>query len=264
MYWFWFVLLVVVPFVLQHIFAPKRVARKIVGDAKALYSAPHEFAEVRAASFRDVDHRFYDSKRAELETLGFQYLADIEDLTLSRQYPSMRTFVRALVGDAGTVSAGIYQLKFRGFYRLLQLFGVLARKPFFVDLESEFSDGTFVATSNTATTDLSSSVPEIHRQSLPQETPVARLLAVHREQVELRRQKGLIPTRVRSMAEVLSLQDRLQQAKNRHKQSLGYVDGEMTAKIAAKFNNPVGDYHLARELNRLRAQNLAASATEPS
>jgi hypothetical protein len=260
MSWFWFVLLVVVPFVLERFIAPKRVARKIVADSKALYSAPHEIVEVSAATFRDLDHRFYDNTRAELESLGFQYFADIEDLTLSRQYPSMRTFIRVLTGDEGTISAGIYQLKFRRFYRLLQLVGMLARKPFFVDLETEFSDGTFVATSNTTGTDLSSPVPEIHRYRLPQAVPVAQLLVVHRAQIEVRRQNGLIPTQLRSLAEVRAMQDRIQHAKNRHKQSIGFVDAEMTAKIAATVGDKEKNYELARELKVLRDKNLAASA----
>lgn len=264
MFWLWFVLLVVVPFILQRIFTPKRTAQKIVADTKALYSAPHEIVEVRAASFRDLDHRFYDTKRAELEAFGFQYVADIEDLTLSRKYPSMRTFIRALTGDQGTISAGIYQLKFRGFYRLLQLVGLLARKPFFVDLETEFSDGTFVATSNTTGTDLSSPVPEIHRYRLEQAVPIAQLLVVHREQVEVRRQKGLIPTRLRSLAEVRAMQDRIQHAKNRHKQSIGFVDAEMTAKIAATVGDEEKNYELARELKVLRDKNLAASEVTPA
>lgn len=264
MYWFWFVFLVVVPFILQHIFTPKRAARKIVATSKAIYSAPHEVVEVRASTFRDLDHRFYDATRVELEALGFRFLADIEDLTLSRQFPSMRTFIRSLTGDQGTISAAIYQLKFRGFYRILQLAGLLARRPFFVDFETEFSDGTFLATSNTAETDLNSAVPEIHRYRLAQAAPVAQLLAVHREQLELRRQKGLIPTRVSSLAEARALQDRLQQAKNRHKHGLGYVDAEMTAKIAATVGEAEKNYELARELKVLRDENLAASAVKGS
>jgi hypothetical protein len=259
MFWLWFVLLVVVPLVLQHVFTPKRAARKIVADTKAIYSAPHEIVEIRAASFRDLNHRFYDNTRAELEAFGFRYLADIEDLTLSRQFPSMRTFIRALIGDEGTISAGVYQLKFRGFYRLLQLVGLLARKPFFVDLETEFSDGTFVATSNTAGTDLSSPVEEIHRYRLAQAAPVAQLLAVHREQVATRLQKGLIPTRLRSLAEARAMQERIQLAKNRHKQSIGFVDAEMTAKIAATTGDAEKNQEVARELKLLRDENLAAS-----
>jgi hypothetical protein len=249
----------VVPEICRRIFTPKRAARKIVETSKAIYSRPHEFAEVRAADFRDLDLAFYNRAQAELEAFGFRHVADIEDLTATRQFPGMRTFIRALAGDSGSTSAGIYQLKFRGFYRLLQLVGVLPKKPFFIDLETEFSDGTFLATSNTRGTDLSSDVPGIQRQIFPAETPIAQLVAAHREQSGPQCQEGRIATKVGCLAEIRALQNRLQEAKNRHKKNLGYVDAEQTARIAAKFGNAEDNHALALELRALRAQNLAAS-----
>lgn len=243
----------------RRIFTPKRAARRIVANSKALYAAPHEFAEIRAADFRDLDHQFYNRAQSELEACGFRHLADIENLTGSRQMPAMRTFIRALSGDHRSTSAGIYQIKFRGFYRLLQLAGVLAQKPFFIDLESEFSDGTFLATSNTSGHDLSSAVPVVQRQSLPQGTPIAQLVAAHREQFARQCQEGRTATKFGSLAELLAMQHRLQEAKNRHKRSLGYVDGEQTARIAARHLNAEDNHELALELKALRAQNLAAS-----
>ena len=259
MSWFWFCIFVFAASEIWRRISAKGLARKIVKDSKALYSNRHEFAEVRAADFRDHNHKFYNRAQAELEAFGFRYLADIEDLTLTRQYPAMRTFIRSMTGDQGSTCAGIYQLKFRGFYRLLQLLGVLAKKPFYVDLESEFSDGIFLATSNTGGTDLSGDVPGILRQKAPAETSIPQLLAAHREQVSRLCQEGRTTIKVNSVTEVRALQHRLQDAKNRHKQSIGHVDAEQVARIAAKHGDPEANHQLALELKTLRAQNLAAS-----
>jgi hypothetical protein len=261
-FWVWFLIFVFAGSeICRRIFTPKRAAREIVENSKALYSAPHEFAEIRASDFRDLDHQFYNRAQAELEAFGFRHVADIEDLTVSRQMPAMRTFVRILIGDHRSTSAAIYHLKFRRFYRLLQLIRVLPQKPFFIDLESEFSDGTFLATSNTRGTDLSGDVPGIQRQTFPAETPIGQLMAAHREEFGRQCQEGRTATKVGCLAEVRAAQHRMQEAKNRHKQTLGHVDGEQTARVAAMFNDTEANHELALELRALRAQNLAASGS---
>lgn len=261
MSWFWFCIFVFAASEIYRRIAAKRAAREIVADSKAIYAGRHEFAEIRAADFRDLDHQFYNRAQAELEAFGFRYMADIEDLTLSRQMPRLRTFVRVLVGENRSTTAAIYHLKFRGFYRLLQLVGALPQKPFFVDLESEFSDGTFLSISNTRGNDLSSDVPGILRQAFAAETPIGQLLAAHREAFQRQIHAGQTATQVGTLAEVHALQHRLQEAKNRHKKSIGYVDAEQVARAAARFDNAEGDQQLARELGVLRDQNLAATAS---
>jgi hypothetical protein len=238
-----------------------RMARTIANNSKALYSGPSEFAEIRAADFGDLNHQLYNRAQAELEAFDFRYLADIENLTATRQMPTMRTFIRALSGDHGSTSAGIYHLKLRGFHRFLQRVGVLPREALFIDLESEFSDGSFLATSNTRGRDLSSDVPGILRQSLPVETTVPDLVAAHRKQFAIQCREGRTATRAGSLAEIRAMQNRLQEAKNRHKKSLGFVDGEQLARIAAKHGNAELNHQLALELKTLRAQNLAASSS---
>ncbi len=259
--WLWFLVCVLTVIeICRQIFGPKRAAREIVDDSKALYSTRHEFAEIRAEDFRDLDHQFYNRAEAELEALGFGHVADIEDLTVSRQFPAMRTFIRLLTGDQRSTTASIYHLKFRRFYRCLQLVGLLAQKPFFIDLESEFSDGTFLVTSNTRGIDLSSDVPGVCRQALPQATAIAAVVAAHREAFRQMCQGQRTVTKVSTLAEMRALQDRLQAAKNRHKKSLGYVDAEQLARAAAKFEYDDANHQLALELRVLREQNLAGTA----
>src|SRR5512146_2751670 len=60
----------------------------------AVYGEPHELVRVSPAAFPEADLDFYDRARTELEGKGYTWLADVEDLTLSRIYPNNRTFMR--------------------------------------------------------------------------------------------------------------------------------------------------------------------------
>src|SRR5262245_39310124 len=66
----------------------------------AVYGEPHELVKVQPAAFPEADIEFYDRARRDLEAKGYSWLADVEDLTLSRIYPHNRTFLRVFV-DAG-------------------------------------------------------------------------------------------------------------------------------------------------------------------
>lgn len=220
--------------------SPARGAKQIHTDAQALYSAPHEFAEVEARAFRWADHRYYDQTEAALAALGFRKLGDLEDLSTSRVYPAMRTFIRAMAGERGTISAGIFHLKMRGWYRLLVLCRLLPGHLRSVDFETELSDGTFVATGNSLGKDLSSEIPGIARLGLPDATPLAELLAAHREHLAriLGERPGASARRVESLADDLALQGRMQELKNRHKAAQGFVDLEQFDRCTPAASNP--------------------------
>src|SRR3954466_3196553 len=83
-------------------FSPARGAEQIHRDTKALYSTEHEYVPVNPAEFRFADLAFYDRVERELETHGFRSLGDWEDVTLSRTYPKMRTFIRHMVSADGS------------------------------------------------------------------------------------------------------------------------------------------------------------------
>ena len=229
---------------------PSDAADEIVRMQKALYSEPHEFRVVRAADFRDVDIDFYDRTRQFFESQGFRFLGDIEDVTATKEFPQMRTFLRVMAGDDGATQLAIYHLKMRGFFRLLQLIGVLPRNVKQIDLETEMSDGSFVVTANAEGVDTTGAVPRVHRFLHPRDTPAADLLRLHREQVEqaTRRDPALQPVRVRTLDHLIQAQHRLQAMKNAHKASFGYMDAKELRQIAGEDSDAVRD--LAAEFDR--------------
>jgi hypothetical protein len=262
----WFLLLVGVIFLAEYLLGslftktPKRAAQEIVADTKALYSQQHEFAEVAASSFPDVDQSYYERMKGEFESLGFRYLVDMEDRTANRQYPRMRTFLRCFLGDGGAISGAVYHLKLRGHFRFLQLVGILPRQPYFIDLETELSDGTFVATSNTLGGDLSSPVPGISYKRCPQHVSLGVMLESHRSQLASQAAAGSAPRVMRSVPDLWAMQHRLQLLKNAHKAGLGYVDHEQIAGALARAGASGQEEALARELRQLREENLRSAA----
>ena len=54
---------------------------------------PYKYRWVDAADFPNLDSEFYDETQAALESLGFRLLGDRENLTFSKAFPKLRTFV---------------------------------------------------------------------------------------------------------------------------------------------------------------------------
>lgn len=269
MIWFAVICLVlfVAPKIWEWYFTPQQAAQQIVADTKAVYSDRHEFAEVSASSacFRDLDHGFYARAKSHFEAEGFRYLVDMEDQTLSRQYPKMRTFVRMFVSGDHAVSGAAFHAKVRGWMHLLKWIGLPAN-PFYYDLETEFADGTFVVTTNTLGADLSADVAGVERQPFPSTTHLSEMVHAHRLAVERRCGEGTLPVRMYSVAEIWAMQHRLQDLKNAAKAELGYVDHEQIARVMAQnpgndsFAQAGKDEEFAAELVRLRQQNFSGRA----
>ena len=233
---------------------PKDAADDIVRMQKALYAQQHEYRVVRPSEFRDVDIAFYDATQKTFEREQFRFLGDIEDVTATREFPKMRTFLRLMVGDSGTIQLACYHLKMRGFLRLLQLVGALPKNVKTVDLETEMSDGSFIVTANAEGVDTTGAVPRVARFLHPRETEPLELLARHREQIQqaCRREPGLAPVHVNTLDELIASQHRLQAIKNAHKASMGYMDAKELRQIAGEDSPAVRD--LAAEFERRKRE----------
>lgn len=209
---------------------PRRV-RKGAGRTldrmkKIFCGGPHEYRKVSPAEFPRLDHQFYRQKQVELERLGFRFLADVEDVTLARTNPNIRTFVRSMISEDGTIMSAVYDARPRQpFMRLLQLVGTLPRDLRNLDLETEFSDGSFVCVSTSSLAGRMKHPPEIKTIFLPQATPVPQLLETQRFRVSyyMREHPGLQPLRFTSHEEVRAAQNRMNEIKSRYRASIGYM-----------------------------------------
>jgi hypothetical protein len=148
---------------------------------KGAFAGRHEFERVSPSDIPDLDPILYDDAQAALERLGFSVLADIEDKTLSKIYPDMRTFIRVMVGGNGTIIAGLYQLKIRP-WPFGWLKKLLAQPPepcFIVDLETEFNNDTYLVTNNSLGLDNTGEPEAIYKVQLPVESTLEELLNQH-------------------------------------------------------------------------------------
>ena len=225
-------------------------ADDIVRMQKALYSDAHEYRAVQPGEIHGLDIPFYDRTQQYFQTQQFRHLGDIEDLTATREFPKMRTFIRVMSGDGGATQVAIYHVKMRGIYRLLQTFKVIPKNLKMIDLETELSDGSFMVTANSQGSDTTGAVPGVVRFQHPFDTAAADLLKLHREQVEqaIRRDPVVQPVRANTLDDLIASQHRLQAIKNAHKASIGYMDAKEFRQIAGSKSAAASD--LAAEFER--------------
>lgn len=213
-------------------------ARSLFSSIKSVYAGDHDYVSVDPRAFDWMSLDYYSRMTPALEERGFLHLEDLEDLTLTRAFPLTRTFVRCFTGAEGTIVAGIYDLKPRGWYRLLQMAGAIPKDLRTIDLETELSDGGFVL-STTADRKLASIdiPPEADAGYYPRGMPLDDFLDDHtaRVQAKLDANPGLDLIRVHTAVECRAMQTRLQRLKNRFKKDRGYLTA---GDIARAANDP--------------------------
>src|SRR5512141_214861 len=172
----------------------------------AVYGEPHELVQVSPAAFPEADMDFYDRARKELEQKRYRWLADVEDLTLSRIYPQNRTFLRLFVDAGQMIRASAYHLHPRGVVlSMLQLVQLYPRHLRVIELVSEVQ-GTFLVTSNTHGIDRLEPPPEARIERLPLGTPLDEIVKRHEGRITelLRAHPERTPVHFESYEDVLA------------------------------------------------------------
>lgn len=212
----------------------RNTAESVLQTTRDLYSGRHEYRIVSPSEFAGSDIGYYDWMQAFLESYGFRHIADIENVTLARKMPQTRAFIRSMLSADGTVTAGIYDVRLGGWMRLLQLLHALPRDLRTLDLETEFSDGTFVMTSNSLGADNTSSPPQIRKQQYPRATGPADLLSFHQRAVgeALTQRPDVAPLALSTFDDLLASQHRQQDLKNAYAVSIGFMDRAELMRIA--------------------------------
>jgi len=189
----------------------------------AVYGEPHELVRISPAAFPEADLDFYDRARRELEGRKYTWLADVEDLTLSRIYPQNRTFLRLFTDAGQMIRAGAYHLHPRGVVvSLLQLVQLFPRHLRVIELVSEIN-GTFLVTSNTHGVDRLEPPPEAKVERLPLGTPLGEIVARHEARITelLRTHPERMPVHFGSLEDVIASIARAHLAMARHRQKVG-------------------------------------------
>jgi hypothetical protein len=225
----------------------KRAARKILDQQKAIYSSSaFEYRNAVPSEFPDLDISFYDQYRIWLEGQGFQFLGDRENVTLTRIFPKMRTFIRSLVSADGTICGGIYHVKP----------GALGFPPDIkaIDFETELNDGTFLITTNTLESARALPMPGIDAARLPMATHPDAVLRAHLDRVAqaLNARPEVAATKIHTMNDVILFQQRMQEIKTKHKKAIGFVGRSDLEKVRGRELNEQ-ERGVVRELEKLKA-----------
>lgn len=233
---------------------PEEGAKILLDQQKQLYGGAHEYRRVTAQAFEGLDVDFYESNRTRLETLGFRYLGDVENVTVRAAWPRSQAVLRVMVGDGGTVMAAMYHLRFFGSIRFLQLLGLMP-KLLTIDLESELSNGGFVCTSNTMNSDTTAPFPGISKRRFPADTPVEALLEAHRIHLRdaLAAAPELQPRYFASLEDVLESQNRQEKMKSAHKKRIGSIDERELKSVLQKERLDVSERRVLNEVRALQS-----------
>ncbi|MBS1117943.1 MAG: hypothetical protein H6Q90_171 [Deltaproteobacteria bacterium] len=206
----------------------------------AVYGEPHELARVSPAAFPEADLEFYDRARSELEARRYRWLADVEDLTMSRIYPQNRTFLRLFVDAGGMIRASAYHLHPRGVViSMLQLVQLFPRHLRVIELVSEIQ-GSFLVTSNTHGVDRLEPPPEAKVERMPLSTSLADVVNAHEKRITelLRLHPERTPTAFESFEDVLASIARAHVVMARHRQKVGGISRDELERLKGRPLSP--------------------------
>jgi hypothetical protein len=244
-------------------YVAKRSAKRFMELRKARFTrGDFECRLVDPAEFPHLDREFYDRARTWFESQGFRFLCDCESPTLSQFSLLQPTFFRTMLSPDGTILGGAvhFQLGPLRAARVVRRFGLPPNLKI-IEFETELSDGTFMATSNTPDRELP--VPGIDVLRLPAETTPDDLLRVHRERLSavLKARPSVTPTRVETMEEATGSQQRLYALIAKHARSIGYATAADIEKLVGRPLNWM-EQQVAEEVDKLsKLERRAAEVT---
>lgn len=213
----------------------RRAARSLLQKQKTLYSGHSEYADATPSDFPRADHKFYEEAQKAMTALGLHWVGDIENLKATRSYPRMRTFLRCFISQDGLVMAAVYHVKMRGLPGVMALLGLLPKDIRTCDFETEFKDGTFLATSNGKGVNRLATCTGIDAHLLEPATAIETLLARHRQELERHvKELGREALCMHSKEELLASQDRQEALKVAFKTQRGYLTQEDFERIRGK------------------------------
>ncbi|MDF2177625.1 ribonuclease E inhibitor RraB [Aliiglaciecola sp. CAU 1673] len=197
---------------LVHSEAPdyQQIAHNILETVRSGYGEKHVLIQANCEDFVDLDMDFYQKTQHEFEHLGFVYLADMEDETISRS-GEVRTFIRTMYRE-GCQTIG-------AFYYVPQL------QAGIIDIETLMSDGTVLVSTTCDQKNSISESPRILSQYFASDLSPSSLYKAHLEHLDnvCKANPMLHSTPVTTFDELCQMQHLMQEYKGEHLKSIGWV-----------------------------------------
>ena len=225
----------------------KEAVERLGESVKTLSLAQFEYISVGAAKFKHLDLAFYDEGRCHLEKLGYRFLDDQENVTL-RCRSGISTFIRILLSGDQITMADFYHFVPKFASRVLG-----AKSAKVLDLETWFSDGSFVCTSNAEMAGKLESPPAIDALRMPALTSWDKLLETHQRRIGkyLASHPGVTAVQLKGMADVRRAQDEQQRIKAEFRKRIGLSRMELE-QFAGTQGREVDQLHDALTQHRER------------
>ncbi|MBN1766363.1 MAG: hypothetical protein JW860_13970 [Sedimentisphaerales bacterium] len=197
----------------------KRLARRVLAEIKQYNSGRHEYENVIDTNeFTHLDSDYYYKVSVSLKSKGFLKLGDIEDVTLSRAYPNLRTYIRAMINTGNTILAGIYHINPKGLWKILSLLKIVPSARV-LNFSTELADGRFILTSNTRPSNgADHTPPEIMVEYFSNKFTPGELLSVHMDRMEkfLQENPDIHPVLIHSLDDAIASQRRFNEIKTKY------------------------------------------------
>ena len=206
-----------------------QAARDLIEYMKNIYANPHEFYEADITQYENIDREFYETVTKEFNELHFNKIIDIEDLTVTQNNPNMRTCIRYFSNKQGTVNVSCFHVNFGNVAKFFSLFRKNPTDIKSIELETEFTDGSFILTNNLLESSKLIDYPDtIEVFKYTASTPISALLEAHIQKIEATKKEM---REVHSIGDIIDVSDRMLAIKNRYMKSKGYADREMYKQI---------------------------------
>lgn len=199
-------------------------AEKIAKHVDALCESHYEYASVNATDFSHLDLTWYDTSQRWLQEKWFALLGDEENLTFKRTSKGNRTLLRTMLGRDGTCLAYLYHFKPATTPRTLGGNGFKI-----LELQSHFSNGAFLSTSNAEAAGKLDSPPGVDALRLPGDASLEAILATHDQRYNsfLANNPGVSPGRITNLEDVHGVQNVLQEIKAAFRRNVGITREEL-------------------------------------
>jgi|GEM_PF-3564836 len=186
------------------------VAQRVLESVRGAFLPAHEYAEVDAREFDHLDQRFYARLHAAFERLGFEFLADMEDRTISAR-GRITTCIRTLRHPERQCVAAMYY--------------VPPRESGIFEIETFLSDGNVLVSTMAPEGNRLADWPLIRTEHYPPDIDPAALFEAHEKSLArlLDGTPQRRPLAVTDFAGLAHAQNRMNAHKHDHLRSRGWV-----------------------------------------
>jgi hypothetical protein len=213
----------------------KELADKVEAGLEQLCQTEAQYVPVQAQQFKGLDLAFYDEAQRRFEARGFTYLEDIEVVMPKPNKNFERTFMRVMLSRDGTGVATCFHLRPAWALRAI---GAKELKGYGID--TQFSNETFVTTSNAETVGALDQPPACNECHVPKSTPIELVIDAHEKRVDQHAashpESG--PVRMLTAADVHQAMALQQRIKGEFRKKAGLSKAELE-KLGGSSNNKV-------------------------